>query len=226
MDRGQRIAIYGGTFDPVHLGHLQIATRVSGIFAIDQFLFVPARLAPHKIDREVTSGFHRHAMLTLATQHDDRVCVSTFELERGERQYTVDTLAHFRGRYPDCDLFFVMGADSWAEITTWRDWQRLRLLANLIVVTRPGYDVSKNAGDLQSAVVDVRGRSEEAASLSERPSGKVFITDAVQMNISATDIRQAAGQAKELGELVPLAVAEYIEKYGLYRNKHEAKLEH
>lgn len=228
MDRQKRIAIYGGTFDPVHLGHLQVARSVSRIFAIDQFLFVPAKLAPHKMDREVTSAFHRHAMLSLATQDDEKICVSTFELERGERQYTVDTLAHFREQYPGVDLFFVMGADSWSEITTWRDWQRLRSLASLIVVTRPGYDIAiKNADqELMASVVDLRGSS-GPASLGQT-SQKVFVTDAVQLDISATDIRRAAreGQEEKLAELVPQEVADYIQKYGLYRNKHEGKLKH
>src|SRR5687767_12107559 len=117
MQERKRIAIYGGTFDPVHLGHLQIARSVSQIFAIDQFLFVPARLAPHKADREVSSGFHRYAMLALATRNDPRLCVSTFELEGRERQYTVETLDHFRSQMGEhTDLFFVMGFDSWSEI--------------------------------------------------------------------------------------------------------------
>ncbi len=142
MDQRKRIAIYGGTFDPVHVGHLEIGKRISQLFAIDQFLFVPARQAPHKQDRDVSSGFHRYAMLALATQNDPALCISTFELDGPGRQYTVDTLAHFRSRFGDsAELFFVMGADSWAEITTWRDWEKLTTLASLIVVTRPGFEL-------------------------------------------------------------------------------------
>lgn len=208
MDERKRIAIYGGTFDPVHIGHLQIARRVSELFAIDQFLFVPARVAPHKLDREVSSGFHRHAMLALATQHDPKLCISTFELEGPERQYTVDTLDHFRAELGELtDLFFVMGADSWAELTTWREWERLKTLANLIVVTRPGYDL---------AALGAGG-----------PSGpgekRIFVTDAVMLDVSATAVREAARQSDEekLDKLVPLEVANYIRKYRLYRNKNE-----
>ena len=109
MDQRQRIAIYGGTFDPVHLGHIEIALRVSQLFAIDQFLFVPARVPPHKVDREVSSGFHRHAMLALATAPHAKLCVSTFELERPERQYTVDTLDHFRAQHAKCGLVLCNG---------------------------------------------------------------------------------------------------------------------
>ena len=113
MDQRRRIAIYGGTFDPVHAGHLEIARRVSQFFAIDEFLFVPARTAPHKLDREVSSPLHRYAILALATQTDPGLLVSTFELDEPARQYTVDTLDHFRSQSEAfADLFFVMGVDS------------------------------------------------------------------------------------------------------------------
>ena len=224
MHERKRIAIYGGTFDPVHLGHLQVARSISEIFAIDQFLFVPARVAPHKADREVSSGFHRHAMLALATENDPRLCISTYELEGRERQYTVETLDHFGSQTSDfADLFFVMGFDSWSEITTWRDWERLRTLANLIVVTRPGFEfsVEEVGSGVAASIVDVRGRNEEAASPARQDGKKIFITDAVKLDISATAVRQAAraGQSEELEKLVSREVAEYIRKYRLYRKQ-------
>jgi nicotinate-nucleotide adenylyltransferase len=227
MEQRKRIAIYGGTFDPVHAGHLEIARSVSELFVIDEFLFVPARAAPHKLTRAVSSSLHRYAMLALATKTDPRLCISTFELESAERQYTVDTLFHFRARFGEStDLFFVMGADSWAEITTWREWQRLITLANLIVVTRPGYDVSVEhvGAETGARIVDVRaltGGLGSQVSKSEAP--KIFMTDAVMHDISATEVRQAARENREdLDNLVPLEVADYIRKYKLYRNTHEA----
>ena len=228
MEQRKRIAIYGGTFDPVHSGHLEVARRVSRLFAIDEFLFVPARVAPHKLAREVSSSLHRHAMLVLATRTDPRLCISTFELEGPERQYTVDTLFQFRARFGEsADLFFVMGADSWAEITSWRDWERLMTLANLIVVTRPGYEVSREHVGAETAgrVVDVRGVTAERSSQMVEPGApKVFVTDAVMADVSATAVRQAAGanSVEDLDKLVPLEVADYIRKYKLYRNTHEA----
>ena len=135
----KRIAVYGGTFDPVHAGHLEIARTVTQLFEIDEFLFVPARQAPHKQDAQVSSAIDRYAMLALATQDDARFRVSTVELESGATQYTVDTLQQFRGQLDETvELFFVMGADSWMEITSWREWERLLALSNHIVVTRPG----------------------------------------------------------------------------------------
>ena len=221
----KRIAIYGGTFDPVHSGHLEIARRVSQLFGIDEFLFVPARAAPHKQDRESLPALHRYAMLVLATRADQRLSVSTFELDGQGQQYTVDTLFHFRSQFGEAaDLSFVLGADSWAEITTWREWRRLLTLANLIVVTRPGYEISaaQVGAETASSIVDLRGATESAGT-GAPGSKKIFVTDAVMLDVSATEIRRAAGEndSEKLNELVPLEVAEYIRKYRLYRNTNE-----
>jgi nicotinate-nucleotide adenylyltransferase len=229
MDQRKRIAIYGGTFDPVHVGHLEIARRVSQLFAIDEFLFVPALAALHKLDREVSSPLHRYAMLALATQTDPTLFVSTFEMDRPARQYTVDTLNHFRLESEAfADLFFVLGADSWAEITSWREWKRLLTMANLIVVTRPGVEVSTShvGPEVAQQVVDLRGTTNDGPpAMLDSGSRRVFVTDAVMLDVSATQVRQAAreNRIEDLNKLVPLAAADYIRKYRLYRNKNEPK---
>ena len=163
MNRRKRIALYGGTFDPVHLGHLAVARRVSQVFEIDELLFVPAQLAPHKVLRDVTPGLHRYAMLALATQHEPRMLISAFELDAPGRSYTVDTLTHFRSEFGEStELFFIMGADSWLEITTWRDWERVLTDSNHIVVTRPGYEWSAEqiAPSFAGRIADLRGADE------------------------------------------------------------------
>lgn len=223
MEQRKRIAIYGGTFDPVHAGHLEVARKVQQLFAIDEFWFMPARRAPHKLDRQPSPALHRYAMLVLATRTDPRFRVSTFELEQPERGYTVDTLAHFRAQLGDAaDLFFVLGADSWSEITTWHEWQRLMTLASLIVVTRPGYEVSTaHAGEETAArVIDIRGLTGAGSwQKAETKTPQVFITDAVMHDVSATAVRVARANSNEdLEKLVPPDVADYIRKYGLYRN--------
>src|SRR5215212_8879929 len=118
----RRIALYGGTFDPVHVGHLDVARSVSALFEIEKVLFIPAQMAPHKIGRPVTEPIHRYAMLALATQNDPRLSISSFELDAPDRRYTVETIEHFQRQLDDAvDLFFIMGADSWSEITSWRE---------------------------------------------------------------------------------------------------------
>jgi nicotinate (nicotinamide) nucleotide adenylyltransferase len=225
----KRIAIYGGTFDPVHLAHLEIARRVLQLFEIDELLFVPAQRAPHKVEREVTLPVHRYAMLALATQKDARILVSTFELDAPDRRYTVDTLAHFQSKFGrSAELFFVMGADSWSEITMWREWERLITMANHIVVTRPGNEIDWDQVTPSVAVqiVDLRGSDQSSLSSLEKEgqARKIFVTDVVMIDISATEIRRAAREDRidDLRKLVPLPVADYISKYKLYRNSNEA----
>ena len=224
MSGKKRIALYGGTFDPVHLGHLAVARSVSQIFEIDELLFVPAWMAPHKRLREVTPALHRYAMLALATQEDPGLRISRFELETPLRSYTVETLAHFESELGSgAELFFVMGADSWSEIQTWKDWERLLTMTNHIVMTRPGYEL-QHAGmsqEVQERIVDTRRSSRlEAAA----PGKHIFFSDAVQLDISATDIRDAARADRfdQLLKLVPEPVANYIIKYELYRETNES----
>jgi len=221
----RRIALYGGTFDPVHAGHFEVARRVSQLFEIEKVLFIPAQMAPHKIGRPVTEPMHRYAMLALATQDDPQLSISTFELDAPDRRYTVDTVEHFQQVLGDStELFFIMGADSWSEITTWREWERLLSLTNHIVVTRPGYEpFTTHLGAIGERIVDMRG----GQSLARAEAGKkIFFTDVVMKDVSATNIRHLASEGRfgELTGLVPGPVLEYIKKYGIYRELNEAKL--
>jgi len=217
----QRAAIYGGTFDPVHRGHIEVARRVLQLFELDEVLFVPACVPPHKTVN--SSAFHRFAMLALATEQDAPLRISTIELDEPERRYAVDTVERMQAEIgANRRLFFMMGADSWSEITTWHEWQRLLRMCDLIVVTRPGYELSDNIPNEAGQVVDVRGMSEREISevLGSASGPRTFFTDAVMIDISATAIRTAAraGAGERLREMVPASVASYIEKYQLYKN--------
>jgi len=219
----ERIALYGGTFDPVHAGHLEVARRVSQLFEIEKVIFIPAQKAPHKIGRPVTEPIHRYAMLALATQEDPRLLISTFELDAPDRRYTVDTVEHFQRVLGDStELFFMMGADSWAEITTWREWERLLAMTNHIIVTRPGYEpVTTHVGEHEDRIVDLRNSVE----LNSRGNTRIYLTDIVMNDASATHIRRLAreGRTDELVNVVPGPVLEYIKKYGIYRELNEAR---
>ena len=217
----RRAAIYGGTFDPVHNGHLEVARRVQKLFALDEVIFVPACVPPHKRNTGITSAFHRFAMLALATDLDPALRVSTIELDQPDRPYAVDTVGRMQETLGSSyRLFFIMGADSWLEITTWRDWQRLLQLSDQIVVTRPGYPLEANSVE-GARIADAQGLSpEEIAALTGDAAGpRTFLSDAVFADVSATEIRAAAsdGNSERLRQLVPASVAGYIEKYGLYR---------
>lgn len=222
--RRRRVALYGGTFDPVHAGHMAVARGLLDIFGLDEVLFIPAYVAPHKRERRVSPAHDRYAMLALATQVEKRMLVSAVELSAPERPYTVETLSSFRERAGDSTrLFFVMGADSWEEITTWREWERVLTLTDTIVVTRPGYELptAHVTEEIRSRVVDVRGRTleEVEGELEKSEEARVFLTDASNVEASATEVRAAVerGEWNKLDALVAPAVAEYIKKYRLYR---------
>jgi nicotinate-nucleotide adenylyltransferase len=215
----KRAAIYGGTFDPVHSGHLEVARRVLKLFELDEVIFVPAWVPPHKRHANITSAFHRFAMLALATEQDQNLRVSTVELDAPEFPYAVETIARIKDVAER--LFFLIGADSWAEISTWREWQRLLQMCDLIVVTRPGYEIDSGAAS-PAEVVDVRGgaASEIAELLRSNQVPRVFVTDVAMIDVAATRIRSAVQKddLTALRTMVPAMVAAYIEKYNLYRN--------
>jgi nicotinate-nucleotide adenylyltransferase len=215
----RRLAFYGGSFDPVHRGHLQIARTLLAAFALDELVFIPAFHAPHKRERQPTSAFHRFAMLAMATANDDKIKVSTIEVEMPERPYTIETLAKLKTELPDDDIFFVMGADSWEEITTWRDWENLLKMTNFIVVTRPQHEISiaHVTPEIRGKVLDCRSLTDVKSKIESRKS-KIYFTDAVQVDVSATEIRQKILENDETWRnLVSNETANYIVKYVLYK---------
>jgi len=220
----KRIALYGGTFDPVHAGHIAVARELTRLLALDEVLFIPAHVAPHKRGRTVTPALQRYAMLALATQSEPRLCISAIELDEPTKPYTVETLARMKSKFgADVQLFFVMGADSWVDIKTWREWERVLELTNHVVVTRPGYELSTEhvTPAIRERVVDLRGLEQEAIAreIDTGEGTKIYVTDAVLMDISATGIRAlvSEGRIREAAQLLPLPVADFIEKYKLYR---------
>lgn len=214
----KRIAFYGGSFDPVHNGHLTIAEELTRIFDLDEFVLIPAFHAPHKARLKPTSAYHRFAMVSLATLDTANTKVSTIELEAPEKPYTIETLTKLKSELPDDEIFFVMGADSWQEITTWRNWEQVLAEVNIIVVTRPNYEIgfSHVTDQIRKRIIDKRTQSLVAKLSSEEP--RIYITDAVQMDISATGIRNMI-RANETSwkRSVNRKVAEHIEKYDLYK---------
>ena len=217
----KRIAFYGGSFDPPHIGHLTIARKLSELFALDEFVFIPAFHAPHKKNKKPTSAFHRFAMLSLATENEGKIKVSTVELGAPEKPFTYETQAKLKNDLLDGEIFFVIGADSWAEIDTWREWEKVLTQTNIIVVTRPNYEIgfSHVTEKIKRRIIYLKDNQELKSKIQNPESEiqKIYITDAVNLNISATEIRRKLrAQEDDWRELVPNEVAKYIEKYELY----------
>lgn len=255
--RHRRVGLYGGSFNPVHHGHLAIARQSIELFGLDELLMIPAHVPPHKTVGEVAPALHRYAMLALATQTDEQLKLSTIELDAPERPFTIETVTRLKAsdEYKDARLFFLMGADSWMEIETWREWKKLLQAVETVVITRPNYELETAhvADEIASRIIDLRGASnrevnsklEQAASLSERglseqESGereaagtyspkRIYFSDAVMMNIAASDVRRrlqsGETQTKKIDEFVPRAVADYIAKQKLYYSNGETNYE-
>jgi nicotinate-nucleotide adenylyltransferase len=212
----KRIAFYGGTFDPPHLGHLTIAEQLLKTFALDEFVFIPAFHAPHKMRTKPTSPYDRFTMLCMATAETPAASVSRLELELPEKPFTVETLERLKAIHEGDKIFFVMGADSWMDILTWREWERVLLMTDHIVVTRPGVDVSIDhvTDAIRERIVDVR----DVPTFSiDDASSHIYLTNAVNIDISASQIRSGIRHGEtDWRSDVPVPVANYIEKYQIY----------
>ena len=213
----QRIAVYGGSFDPPHKGHVAIANALVEQFGLDEFVFIPAFHAPHKVRLEPTSAYDRYAMLCLITAETPSISVSKMEIEMPERPYSVETLTRLNAERPNDEIFFVMGADSWMDIKTWREWEKVLSLSNHIVVNRPGYEILTThvTDEIRDRIVDLRQQGHGKIENDTRK--RIFITDAVDQDISATDIRNKIRNSDQMWRTdVPAEVATYIEKYQIY----------
>lgn len=217
-DARPRIAFFGGSFDPPHRGHFAIARALIEIFELDVFVFIPAFHAPHKGDQPPTPAIHRYAMLAIATNNDPKMRVSTIEIDDPQRPFTFQTLERLNGAFPEARIFFVMGADSWRDITTWRNWEQVLSSVDHIVVTRPEIPISFKhiPAGLRERIVDLRGDAENDRARAAKRS--IFITDAVSVDASATDIRACiGGNILRWRNQITEEVAKYIEKYELYK---------
>jgi nicotinate-nucleotide adenylyltransferase len=203
-----RIAILGGTFDPIHNGHLAAAQSVAETFQVDEVHFVPAFSPPHKASQGITSPFHRFAMVALATVSIDRFRPSTIEVDALEKRYTVQTLEAMKDAYPGSELLFIMGTDMYRDIQTWKDHRRLFELAHLVVVNRPGFAFREDVAPYQTLAEN------QAVMLPKEPS--VFYLPFVALKISSSEIRGICRQGAEAKQWLPPLVWNYIERNKLY----------
>jgi nicotinate-nucleotide adenylyltransferase len=207
-----RIAILGGTFDPIHNGHLAAAQSVAEVFQVDEVHFVPAFSPPHKQSRGITSPFHRFAMVALATVSFDRFRTSTIEVDALERRYTVETLDAMKQIYPGSELLFIIGTDMYQEIETWKNFRRLFELAYLVIVNRPGFAFREDVAPYQ--ILSERKSPALTHDLSKGPA--VFYLPFVEQPISSTEIRNDCKRGQQVSQWLPPTVWSYIEQNKLY----------
>jgi nicotinate-nucleotide adenylyltransferase len=203
-----RIAIIGGTFDPIHNGHLAAAEAVAATFQVDQVHFVPAFSPPHKPLQGITSPFHRFAMVVLATMSFAQFRTSTIEVDALEKRYTVETLERMKAADPGEELLLVVGTDMFQDIDTWKDFRRLFELAHIAVVNRPGLPVREDIAPIQTL--------RPGQSVNSLGKDTVYYLPFVEQPISSTTIREDRKHGRDVRSWLPSQVWSYIEKNNLY----------
>lgn len=198
-----KLGILGGTFDPIHYGHLVVAEECRARLGLDVVLFIPAGQPPHKRGRIVSPAEHRVEMVRLAIASNPGFELSRIEVDRVGPSYTVDTLARLREEYgPSTRLYFVVGMDALAEILTWHQPARLLSLCQVVAVTRPGF-ADFDLAALESAIPDARRR--------------ICVLAAPELRISSSDLRRRVARGLPIKYQVPEPVEEYVYRHGLYR---------
>ena len=191
-----RVGIMGGTFDPIHHGHLVAASEVAALFALDEVIFVPTGAPWQKAEASVSPAEHRYLMAVIATASNPRFWVSRVDIDRPGPTYTVDTIRDIAVQRPGAELFFITGADALGQILSWKDADQSIRLAKFIGVTRPGYELSD----------------------AHLPDDSVKLVDVPAMAISSTDCRARVAAGEPVWYLVPDGVVQYINKHRLYRS--------
>ena len=216
--REVRTGIMGGTFDPIHLGHLDAAAAAQALLGLDEVWLVPARVPPHRMAAPRASVYHRLAMVALAAEGRPGLVASDLELEAPGPSYTSATLARLGGSgLRPWQIFFITGADAFLEIATWRDYPHILDRAHFVVVSRPGHVAAAIAGRLPALAPRIIPPGTDIdADLGRRQSTAVILIDARTTDVSSTDIRRRAAGGESLSGLVPATVEAYIRRHELY----------
>jgi nicotinate-nucleotide adenylyltransferase len=211
--------LFGGTFDPIHTGHLRCAEEVLEIFDLNRIIFVPASRPPHKLDAQITPFHHREQMVKLAIEENPCFSFSDVENQREGKSYSVATIEDFLEKYlSNLELYMILGQDAFHAIKTWRDWEKLLLLCNFVIMTRPGY-INQGLTGIVPPDFAAQFKYDERVKGFRSPAGHVlFFREVTFLDISASDIRQRVNQEKSIKYLVPDAVRRYIAKNGMYKN--------
>ena len=210
--------LFGGTFDPIHFGHLRAAMELADILALDRVVFIPSASPPHKTEREITPFEHRAAMVDLAISGNPLFSCSDVENMRKGKSYSIETVRHFLSvTNSESRLYFITGQDAFDLITTWYDWKTLLTLCHFVVMTRPGYD-NKNLDQILPTDVAAAYQFDPSGDRFVNPQGTaVYFRRTTFLDISASDIRARIQSGKSVQYLMPDAVIRYIAAERLYR---------
>ena len=216
-----KTGILGGTFNPIHIAHLEIAREVQEACQLDRVLFIPAAVPPHKDVAGQISFADRMAMVKVAISNDPDFHVSDLEIKRSGKSYSVDTLEILREQDPGGERFFIIGLDSYRDIALWKDFSRIFSLSHVVVTTRPGVIVEEPLAPLPVAMHEDFCYSEKSGELRHKSGNRLIFLTETCLDISSTEIRSMLSNGQDVHEFVPAAVIDYIKKHGLYQSSSE-----
>ena len=224
MNNGlKRVGLLGGTFDPIHNGHLDLATKTAQLFELEEVIFIPVSQSPHKLEDQPTPSLHRVAMLELAIEQKAGFSIELVEVEKGGVSYSIDTLSQLKERNPDWELFLILGADAFLLMDTWKGFSDILKLCHVLVSTRPGVKL-----EVPEKLIQTLGLKKSPLENNELTlpvtlstiSGKtISLYQIPTQNISSREIRHKIQTGKEIKNLLPRAVDHYIMHHRLYRTE-------
>ncbi|MGB8952154.1 MAG: nicotinate-nucleotide adenylyltransferase [Candidatus Aminicenantales bacterium] len=215
----ERIGIFGGTFNPIHSGHLVAAGFVQRKFSLDKILFIPSYIPPHKKMEGIASPLHRLRMVELALKEHSRFLPCSMEIDAREKSYSIITLNKIKRLYPRAWLFFILGADAFLEIETWKHWKSVLEQCLFIVISRPGFRLKEVKKVLQERIRDNIFEISPSQKVVEEwfSSYRVFLLAIKAFDISATEIRRRIHEGRSIRRLLQESVLSYIKEHQLYR---------
>lgn len=221
MTPGLRVGLLGGTLDPIHVGHVETARAARQSLRLDRVHVLPSNVPPHRPEQPLASGYHRFAMTALAVNDIEGMLACDLELTVPGRSYTSDTLTRFQQahRLGAAQIFFITGADAFAEIATWHRYPEVLDLANFIVVSRPGFGAEALRGRLPMLATRMQSVSGgQPGTSGQKPDAttRIFLVDSLTPDVSSTDIRNRLAEGRPIHGLVPDAVERHIAQHGLY----------
>lgn len=217
--RPLRVGLFGGSFNPIHIGHLRAAEEVREAQRLDRVLFIPAALPPHKRTHQLATPQQRLEMVRLAIAGNPYFRVSDIELRRSGRSYSVDTLRELRQKFPNWHLYFIVGSDAFAEIHTWKEFEQLFALAHFVVVSRPGGPVAPLPRLLPVVTRRAFWYAPPGLQLVHESGHRVTFQPITGFDVSATTIRRHLKRGRSIRYLVPAAVEQYIARHQIYQGR-------
>lgn len=213
---GKKVGLFGGTFNPIHFGHLRGAEEVREAFELEEVIFIPASLPPHKVSEEIAEARYRLEMVRLAISENPFFTLSDIEIKRPGKSYSIDTIRHFKENYL-WKLYFILGSDAFEEIETWKEYSTLFTLCDFIVMVRPGLELHSFTSRLPTSLRDQFRPGGDRGQWVHSSGHFLFFKEITFLDISSTKIRENIAQGRSVRYLLPPEVESYIKECGLYQ---------